>query len=273
MNWDLVILIVFVAASAVACAVAARPVTNDQLSRWSIRFNVLLDDSAKPGAARQLRRARSIRTVSLVAGINVGALPIYMNVIDAQRAASFSNNLVAQAPFAAAAIGAVIAELSLVRRPRGVRSATLQTRRWSDYIERFWFVGIAACLPVSVLAAAIAIARSDSDARWVWASPLACVVAILATTLGVRVVVNRPAVLAGEKVRRIDDAFRADGAHHVVGAAFALAGVATCFSLTAAVGGWFALLTSLLTYVVLGNWYGIARLTRWNVDQARLQHA
>jgi hypothetical protein len=272
-NPDLFILIVLLAASTVACAVAARPVTDHQLSRWSIRFNVLLEDSAKPSAARQLRRARSIRTVSLVAGINVGALPIYMNVIDVERAAFFSNNLVAQAPFAAAAIGAVIAEFSLVRRPRGVRSATLQTRRWSDYIERSWFVGIAACLPVSMLAAAIAITRSDSDPRWVWASPLACVVAILATTLGVHIVVNRPAVLAGERVRRIDDAFRADGAHHVVGAAFALAGVATCYSLTAAVGGWLGLLTSLLTYAVLGNWYGIARLTRWNVDQARLQHA
>lgn len=257
----------------VVCAIAARPINEHQLTRWSIRFNVLLDDSTKPSTARQLRRARSIRTVSFVLGINVGALPMYMNVIDVDRAASFANDLMAQAPFAAAAIGAVIAEISLVRRPRGMRSATLATRRWADYIDRFWLIFIAGCLPVSALAALFATARSDPYARWVWAGPSASLVAIVATTVGVHIVVNRPAASTDDGGRRVDDALRADGAHHVVGAAVALAGVATCYSLAAAVGGWLSIIPALLTYVVLGNWYGIARSTRWNVDQARLQLA
>lgn len=273
MDGDWIFLIVLVTASVVACAIGARPISEGQLTRWSIRFNVLLVDSIKPWTARQLRRARSIRTVSFVVGINVGALPMYMNIIDVDSAASFSNDLTAQAPFAAAAIGAMIAEISLVRRPRGVRSATLATRRWVDYIERFWLIFIAGCLPVSALAALFATARSDSYERWVWVGPSASLVAIVVATVGVHIVVNRPAATTDNDGRRVDDALRADGAHHVVGAAVALAGVATCYALTAALGGWWSIIPALLTYVVLGNWFAIARTSPWNVDQARLQHA
>ncbi len=268
-NWTF--LLVLVTASAAACAIGSRPISERKLHRWSVQFNVLLNDVTEPWTAHQLRRARTIRTVSLVVGINVGMLPMYVNVIDADRASTFSNNLTSQAPFAAAALGAVLAEISLIRRPRGTRSAILETRRWADYIDRFWLVFIAGCLPVSLVAALFATARSGQAARWAWVSPSASCLAILAATLGVHIVVNRPAASTDNDDRRIDDALRADGAHHVVGAAVALAGVATCSSLVAATSGWLAFIPAFFTYAVLGIWYGIARTTRWNVDQARLQ--
>jgi len=270
---DWTFLLVLWSASVLGIAVGARPVTQDQLTQWSVRFNVLVDDSTPSSLASQLRRARMIRWAAIVVGINVGALPMYMNVIDVERASSFSNDLTAQAPFAAAALGSVIAELSLVHRPSGTRSATLVARRWTDYIDTVWIITIIACLPVSLFAAFVTMTGSNPHTTWVWVGPAASVLAILAMSLGVRVVVNRPTNSLGEPHRRLDDALRADGAHHIVGAALALAGVATCYTLMAAINGLLGSLAGLFTYVVLGCWYGIARTERWNVDQARLQHA
>jgi len=270
---DWIFLLVLWSGSVLAIAVGARPVTQNQLTQWSVRFNVLVDDSTPSTLESQLRRARAIRCAAIVVGINVGALPMYMNVIDVERAGSFSNDLTAQAPFAAAALGSVIAELSLVHRPSGKRSAALVARRWTDYIDTMWIITIIACLPISLFVAFVATTGSNPHTSWLWVGPAASVLAILAMSLGVHVVVNRPANSLGEPHRRIDDALRADGAHHIVGAALALAGVATCYTLMAAINGPLGLLAGLLTYVVLGCWYGIARTERWNVDQARLQHA
>ncbi|NND73649.1 MAG: hypothetical protein HKN44_01460 [Ilumatobacter sp.] len=177
---------------------------------------------------------------------------MYMNVIDVERAASFANDLTGQAPLAAAAVGAVVAELSLVHRPRGTRSATLTARRWSDDIHGVWLATIAGCLVVSLLAALLP--RSQAGPEWVWLGTAASCMAILAATVGVHIVVNRPAISGDDDRARLDDALRADGAHHVVGAAVALAGVATCASLSGVVGGWLGVIPFLLTYFVLGNW-------------------
>ena len=85
---------------------------------------------------------------------------------------------------------------------------------------------------------------------------------------------TRPTNAVSETTRRLDDALRADGAHHVVGASVAMAGLAALHAINDALGAsaW-SMLLALLMYVVLGSWYGIACTTRWNVDQVRLQHA
>lgn len=57
-------------------------------------------------------------------------LPMYMNVIDVERAAEYFNQLTAQAPFAIAAFGAVLAELTIASRPKGLQSAGLVSRHW-----------------------------------------------------------------------------------------------------------------------------------------------
>ena len=52
---------------------------------------------------------------------------------------------------------------------------------------------------------------------------------IVAMIVGVHVVVNRPTLAAEEQDLRLDDALRADGAHHIVGASFAMGGIATAY--------------------------------------------
>lgn len=273
MSGSWLFLVVLWIATAGVIVVGSRPFSDDQLVHWSLRFNVLVDETTKDWVTSRLRRSRAIRWASFAVGINIGMLPMYMNVIDVERAAEFSNQLTAQAPFAIAAVGAVLAELTITGRPSGVRSAGLVSRHWSDYVERLWLVVIVCTLPISLIAVWIA-ARNDVDTQWLWVGPAASVFGVLATTIGVRVVVNRPASHTDTSGQRIDDALRADGAHHVVGAAVAVAGIATCSSVSHALAtSWLALIPMLLSWVVLGIWNGIACNTTWNVDQARLQHA
>lgn len=257
----------------VIVAIGFAPVRDRSMVKWSLRFNVLIADAASERwLVSRLRRAKVIRWTTFALGINIGMLPMYMNVIDVERAAEFSNDLTAYAPYAAAALGAVLAEVSLVRPPKGTRYASMVTRRWTDYIERFWLVVIASTLPLTVVASWLALRRFDPD--WWWVAPLGSALAITAATIGVHVVVNRPTNAFSETTRRLDDALRADGAHHVVGASVAMAGLAALHSINDALGtsAW-NLLPVLLMYAVLGSWYGIACTTRWNVDQVRLQHA
>jgi hypothetical protein len=92
-------------------------------------------------------------------------------------------------------------------------------------------------------------------------------------TVGVHVVVNRPTLATDERDLRLDDALRADGVHHIVGASFAMGGVATANALAGAFGGVLGLVALLLSYAAIGVWYSLATTERWNVDQARLQRA
>lgn len=269
-NW--LFLVVLWGASLLVVLAGARPISDDQLTRWSIRFNVLIADNSAANIRRQLRRARAIRWTAFMMGINLGFLPMYMNVIDVERAADFSNDLTAQAPFIGAALGSVAAEIAFVRRPmRRRRSATLVARQWSDYVPTLWVRCVAVCLPISLVAAFASAARDDAPRAWPWVGPTASALALVAMTVGVHFVVNRPALAVGEHDLRLDDALRADGVHHVVGAAFAMAGVATSYALMAAFGNLLSLVFGLLSYAVIGVWYSLAATERWNVDQARLQ--
>jgi hypothetical protein len=91
--------------------------------------------------------------------------------------------------------------------------------------------------------------------------------------VGVHVVVNRPTLAADEHDLRIDDALRADGAHHIVGASFGMGGIATAYAVGAATSGVVSLIALVLSYAVIGVWYSLATTDRWNVDLARLQRA
>ncbi len=275
MSGDWNFLIALWTATIVVIVFGAAPIRDRQLSKWSIRFNVLIADASTASwLSSRLRRARAVRWTAFALALNIGSLPMYLNVIDVERASDYSNALTAQVPFVAAALGAVLAEVSLVGRPNGKRSAAIVTRRWSDYIERFWLMVIVVCAPISVVASWATWTGLNSSLGWLWVAPAAAVVAIVAATVGLQVVVNRPPDTFSEATLRLDDALRADGAHHVVGASVALGGMAACLSVSNALASsaW-SLLPALATYVFLGNWYGIACTVRWNVDQARLQHA
>jgi hypothetical protein len=267
-------LIVLWSVSLVVVVAGTRPISDGQLTKWSIRFNVLIHDGAAAMIRPQLRRARAIRWTAFVVGVNIGMLPMYMNVIDVERSADFSNELTVQAPFIAAALGSVAAELAFVRRHvRARRTAAVTVRRWTDYVPALWVRCVALCVPISLVAAIVATARVEALRPWAWpwVGPIASALALAAMTIGVHHVVNRPSSAVSEQDLRLDDALRADGVHHIVGASFAMAGAATSSALTAAFGGVLGVASGLAFYAVIGVWYSLAATERWNVDQARLQ--
>ena len=276
MSGEWTFLLVLWIASVAAIGYSAQPITDELLSKWSIRFNVLLDDDTAEPVRRQLRRARIIRWTAVVAGINVGSLPMYVNVIDVERAGEFANSLTGQALFIAGTLGAVIAEVAFVRPGvRRRRTAALVIRRWSDYVPTRWVRCVVGFLPLSTVAAVIAVGRDDPawPSSWPWVGPVVSALAIAAMIVGVHVVVNRPTLAIDEHDFRVDDALRADGVHHIVGATFAMGGVATCAAVGATFGGVISLVALVANYAAIGVWYSLATTDRWNVDQARLQRA
>ncbi len=257
--------------SVIAVAYGSRPVSDRQLTRWATRFDVVIAEDWRSHVSAQLRRVRTVRWGAIVVGTNLGAVEIYVAAIDLERAAGISSPLTKMVPFAAAALGAIAAELSLARPSGGVRSASLAVRRWTDYIDIPWIVFVGVCLPVSLAASVAMLSRPEASTQWVWLAPVGCVLAVLAITAGINAVVDRPAVSVDVDHRHVDDALRADSAHHIVGAAVALAGVVTSGALMVVVDGPGRLIPAVIAFVLLGVWFGLARTARWSVETARLQ--
>ncbi|MEI2697754.1 MAG: hypothetical protein V9E94_05215 [Microthrixaceae bacterium] len=184
------------------------PPGDQEVARWSRRFNVPLHSTTVDLVRAQLRRGRSIRFAFFALGIHIGMLPMYMNVIDVKRASEFSNPLTGSAPYALAAVGAFLAELAMAMASRpgqvtGVRSAALVSRHWFDYIHSFWLLFVIACLPISLIAAWFA-KDDEQTLGWIWVGPALTAVAILAATVGVSVVVNRPVVALASDTPGLD---------------------------------------------------------------------
>jgi hypothetical protein len=174
----------------------------------------------------------------------------------------------------AGALGAVLAELLVVQRPLGPRVADVRGRQWRDYIAGGWLTVAVVCVVVATGSWAVAVTRHVLQWQWAWVGPVAGLIALLALTTGVHHVVSRPALAVHGRDRLLDDALRADGIHHIVGAAVALAGFGACLSWgLAADGSWWSLLAVVGEGGALGTWNMLARNEPWNVALARQARA
>lgn len=248
----------------------SRPIGVRWVDAWSLRFHVVTpDDATRAWVSSRLRRARAIRWSAFGLGVNAGMLPLYMNVIDVERAGDFANPLTNQAPIIAGAFGALLAEVVRGRPRRVARTVAVAPRGWSDYIERYW-VGVIAAFVLATFVSTWVVVRSDASISWWWVAPITSLVALSAATLGVRGVVNRPTAATDQVTLRLDDALRADGVHHIVGASLALAGHSALWATSASVGvsAWQTVL-GMLSLVLIGVWYGLACRAEWNVERAR----
>ena len=82
--------------------------------------------------------------------------------------------------------------------------------------------------------------------------------------------VDRPAVSPDGSLRAIDEALRADGAHHIAGASVALAVTGAVSALLIATSdGWWQLPIGMLNLLAIGCWRELAVGERWNVSAAR----
>jgi hypothetical protein len=204
-------------------------------------------------------------------GIVVAGLPSYMNLINAERSSDFANPLVGNAWLLGAILGALAAEIFVIQRPV-LRVASILVRRPGDYVDAMWVRWVALAVPVT---AALAAASTVFQAwRW-WYGWIGVGGALVATgglLFGLHAITDRAALAPGGELRSVDDALRADGAHHLAGAAVALAGTSVAAAIPQGLAGWWALVAlsaSLTGVLALGVWWTLARDVRWSVAFAR----
>jgi hypothetical protein len=257
------------ALSAVAIAYGARRVSPARLGRWQARFDVELDGATSPLVGRRLRAGGAVRWTAFAIGMNVTMLPMYMNVIEPSRAADFNTPAVTNAFFFATAAGAFVFEVC-VRQRNVDRSSNLVRRRSADYIDPRWpriVAGLAlATLVITVVAS---VQRTDEWAT-AWVGVAAALIALAASTIGINAIVNRPSLASSGPFRVADDALRADGAHHLLGAVCALAtvGLSTSGQVLLPHFPW-ALLLGLLPWLGIAWWSRLWSAEPWSVRAAR----
>lgn len=204
-------------------------------------------------------------------GVGVAGLPSYMNLIDADRSSDFANPLVQNTWLLGGALGALVAEVVVVQRPAD-RVASSSGRRVGDYIDVRWVRCVGLAIPMTAALAIVSTALEGSSWWYGWVGFAGALVAAGGLLLGLRAITDRAALAPDGALRDIDDALRADGAHHLAGVAVALAGFCVGVATPDGLAGWWALFTllaGLLGAVALGIWWTLARDVSWSVAVAR----
>jgi hypothetical protein len=241
------------------------------LDVWQSRFDVEVPDDERAFVTTRLLRGRRIRAAGVAVGVGVAGVPSYMNLIDPSRAADFANPLVGNAWMFGATVGGLLAEALVVQRPR-VRRATLEVRRARDYTDRRFVIAVYAAVPLTLVLASISTILGGHRWWFSWFGVAGAGVAAAGVALGLRAIVDRPALAPEGIARDVDDALRADGALRLVGTAVALAAMGVSTSLPhGAPGGW-SFVHVVFGYVSLLGlvwWWSLARDVRWSVPRAR----
>jgi hypothetical protein len=204
-------------------------------------------------------------------GVVVAGLPSFMNLIDPDRSADFANPLVQNTWLLGGALGALVAEVVVVQRPAD-RVASSSGRRVGDYVDVRWVRWVGLAIPITAALAVVSTALERSSWWYGWVGLAGAFGAAGGLLLGLRTITDRAALAPDGALRDIDDALRADGAHHLAGVAVALAGISVGVATPHDLAGWwglFTLLTSLVGAVALGIWWTLARDVRWSVAVAR----
>lgn len=270
MDGDTLQAAVQVAIAAVLRCLGLRPVGRRQLKRFVERFGVALDEEDCEFVAARLRRSRAMRSTAAAAGVLVTGLPAYMNIIDVERASDFAVAPVANAWMFAVAVAAVAAEVLLVQRPIRKGEAAVAERRPEHYVSTRW-PRIAAGLSVAAVGAyGVGVAGGYDDMLEGSTGLVGAVIALVAVTVGLRRIADRPRLDTTGHLRAIDDALRAYGAHHVVGAAVALSAMSLSLASQPVfndVAPVLNLVVGLLGPASLGVWHALARNEPWRVPQ------
>lgn len=260
----MIMALVPVSIAAVVCWRGLRPVADAELQHFVDRFDVVVHVGDELFVRARLRRSRAVRLCAAAAGVLVAGLPLYMNLIDPTRSADFANPVVGNAWIASAAAAALLAEVLVIQWPLRDRRARLEARRPHDYVARRWTARLGVIAGATVVVAAVGLGIGRGDRLELAAGALGAVLAVGLTAFGLRQIADRPRLSSDEELRAIDDALRAYGAHHLVGAAIALATTSLATSFNAiVVGGWLFLLGPAATYWGLGAWWALAREQRW----------
>lgn len=250
----------------------ARGVTRSYLAAWQARFHVEVTATHEGFVRGRLRRARTTRAVMAAIGIVVTGLPSYVNLVNGDRSSEFANPLVGNAWLLGASLGALAAEVVIVQRPV-LRVASTLGRRPDDYVEAMWVRWVAAAVPVTAALAAASTVLQQWRWWYAWVGVGGALVATGGLVVGLRAITDRAALAPGGELRSIDDALRADGAHHVAGAATALAAASVAAAIPQGLAGWWALLAvpaSSVGVLALGVWWTLARRAPWSVALARI---
>ena len=258
------------AIAAVLLCLGLRPVTERHLARFTQRFGIGLDDQDREFVATRLRRSRAMRSTAAAAGVVVGGLPAYMNLIDANRSGDFAVAPVGNAWLFGAAVAAVAAEVLLVQRPARKGEAVLVERRPEHYVSTRW-LRIATTLSVAAIAAfTVGVVGGYGDMLEASTGLAGAAIALVAVTAGLRRVADRPRLDTTGHLRAIDDALRSYGAHHVVGAAVALSAMSLSLASQPVfddVAPALNVVVGVLGLAALGVWYALARTEPWRVPQ------
>ncbi len=255
--------------AAIVLSLGMCPIGRRQLERFGARFGVVVEDDDGALVAARLRRSRVLRSTTVALGLAVGGLPAYMNLIDPERAGAFAIAPVGWAWLFGAAAAAVAAEVFVVQRPVRRGEAALVERLPEHYVSPRWIRMAVATAVTALMFFVAAVIRTDAALLEPATGAAGALVTLCAVTVGLRRIADRPRLGVAGPLQALDDALRAYGAHHVVGASIALGTV----SLALAAGPVFNevapalnLVTYLLVYPALVLWFTIARDEPWRAQ-------
>lgn len=230
----LVIALVLVLVVPLVLARAYAKVDPKLLAEWADVHSLELTSENRPMVARYLRRARVLRTWGALAGLVLPSLVEFALSGRVQllgfgtdgHSAPYAGPIGA---FVGYLVGAIYAEVSLVRPVPARRSASLVPRELADYLPRR-LVRMQRALGIAVVLGAVALGLVPYDPKEAaepeWLGLLTGAAAFAAFAVGLealeRWLVRRPQPFTSPALVAADDALRSQSLHSLAGSGLAL---------------------------------------------------
>jgi hypothetical protein len=204
---------------------ALRPVSPQELSRFSARYGVEATSETTPAMKTYIRQGRAGRLIGAAFGLSLYPIVYALGL-------SIPNEGIYYAVIGYL-LGAFVTALLPTAKDTRRRSASLVPRRLRDYLPRAALLAPTVAVGLGALAVivyGIEPRRSVPDLSGASVGLVVAAISAVATLLAIRIVVARPQPIISRGLQAVDDAMRTQTVHTLGGAGTAIAflGAASC---------------------------------------------
>ncbi|MDY7101782.1 MAG: hypothetical protein S0880_11395 [Actinomycetota bacterium] len=250
-------------------AYGLKSVTDRDLVIFAERFGVEPGTDERPLVVARLRRARRVRSFTAAAAFAVSTIPTWLSHLVPDAASALNGRLDPWAnPLVALALGVLVGEVLIRQRPT-MRRAVVERRDPGRYVSIHLVRLLDVLALATPLAAVLAATRGEGGAA---SDPVATaafgVGAWALARFGLWSIVQRPRLAPDGGMRAVDDALRADGAHHLVGVTLAVSAGAVgdlLWSVTWDGPAYVSLPLAAVGVAAYATWWQLANRSRWPV--------
>lgn len=201
---------------------AVRPVSNQALDAWALRFGLVLSERESKELAREhLRRERSARGMGASLGIIFAGIPLYLTVVSSDTVNSYPMDVVVSPWVTGTFLGALLSSIISLRIYKPSGTASLVVRTPERYLDGRLSQKLRAGTMATGALTAVCLGFGLGRYAVVLAGFVLCLSSYGVFSYGLKLIARRAALPNQGVLHILDGALRASDAHQIAGVTIA----------------------------------------------------